>query len=285
MKKRNCLVCNSQKIKLKFSVSRNDLKEGLKYSIYECQKCGFSFAEGLFNSNLLENIYNDHFYSTTQQDDYYSSSPIILNVKDRSQMIEKFRKEGKLLDVGTGKGYFVEEVSKFMDAEGIDLSEYAVEEAKKSGRKVMYGNFLTHKFKEEFDIVTLWDVFSCFDEPAPVINRIYNILKTDGYLIFTLPMIDSTMSKIFRNRWPLMIPPTNMTYFTPKSVKELLENGGFKIIETQYQAKWISLDFVVKKLLKSFGLYNLASKKLPFPQKAKIRFRSRDILTVIAKKV
>ncbi|MBN1462434.1 MAG: class I SAM-dependent methyltransferase [Paludibacteraceae bacterium] len=279
-----CKVCNSNKTHLKYTVDRGDLRKGLSYKIIECEECGFCYADGLFNTKLLEDIYNDHFYLTSQQNSYYSNSPILINAKDRADNLKKIITSGSLLDVGAGKGYFVECVSSYMKAEGIDLSDFAVEEARKDGRNVYYGDFLNYNFNKAFDVVTMWDVFACFPDSVAVVKKVRQVLNDHGIYIFTLPMIDSWLSKIFKSRWPLMIPPTNMVYFTPKSVRVLLEQNGFKLKNMVYETKWISLDFIIRKFLKSIKLFSLANKKLPIPKKLKIPFKSKDILTVTAEK-
>jgi len=280
-----CAVCNNKRIKLKYKVKRPDIKKGLEYDIRECKDCGFCWADGPFSTQLLENIYDNHFYLTSQQNSYYESSPILLNAKKRADQLKTSVSSGSLLDVGTGKGYFVKEASEYLDAEGIDLSQYAVDEAKNEGIEVFQGNFMDHDFQKKYDVITLWDVFACFSNPVPTIKRVHKIMSDGGLFVFTVPMIDSPLAKVFGKRWPLMIPPTNMVFFTPKSIKKLVEKCGFSVVNMSYETKWVSVDFIIRKLLKSLGLRSLATKKFPVPKKARIPLKSKDILTVFARKI
>ena len=116
-------------------------------------------------------------------------------------------------------------------------------------------------------------------------KRVHKIMSDGGLFVFTVPMIDSPLAKVFGKRWPLMIPPTNMVFFTPKSIKKLVEKCGFGIVNMSYETKWVSVDFIIRKLLKSLGLRSLASKKFPVPKKARIPLKSKDILTVFARKI
>jgi len=46
------------------------------------------------------------------------------------KIIHKYKEAGKLLDVGCGPGFFLAYAERHYDAHGIDISEYAVREAK-----------------------------------------------------------------------------------------------------------------------------------------------------------
>lgn len=50
------------------------------------------------------------------------------------KIIHKYKASGKLLDVGCGQGFFLAYAGKYYDAHGIDISEYAVREAKQRTR-------------------------------------------------------------------------------------------------------------------------------------------------------
>jgi len=47
-----------------------------------------------------------------------------------TRIIRKYEASGKLLDVGCGPGFFLAYAEKHYDVHGIDISEYAVREAK-----------------------------------------------------------------------------------------------------------------------------------------------------------
>jgi SAM-dependent methyltransferase len=46
------------------------------------------------------------------------------------KIIQKYKASGKLLDVGCGPGFFLAYAERYYDAHGIDISEYAIKEAK-----------------------------------------------------------------------------------------------------------------------------------------------------------
>ena len=102
------------------------------------------------------------------------------------KIIRKYKTAGKLLDVGCGPGFFLACVEKYYDAHGIDISEYAVREAKQRAHtvKLSVGDATDLDYKNDyFDIVTCFDLLEHLPDPELALQEFYRILKNDGILI------------------------------------------------------------------------------------------------------
>jgi hypothetical protein len=79
-----------------------------------------------------------------------------------------------------------------------------------------------------------------------------------------------------------MIPPINWGFYTYDSIKKLLTAHGFTVKRISHQAKWVSVDFVIRKLFRSLRLGNMDRVKLPIAPAWRIPLNLGDIITVVA---
>lgn len=287
-----CPICPHAQADFQHCFQRPDLGTGVQYQLYRCQECGFGFIDGPLDEAILEQVYGRAFHTSSQQNAAVNArgeltpesykAPIIINAQYRVQQLKKWGLEGRLLDVGAGKGFFVKLASSHFDAEGIELSASAVNTALDMGLKVCHGNFLEADLPlQAYDLITLWDVLASLPEPQVALAKIGTHLKRKGSLVLTLPDYSSPVAKATGPFWPLMIPPINLGYYTPKAVEALLAQAGFKLISIERVAKWVSVAFLVQKLIKTLGK-SPASFPIPVPGQWKIPLNLGDIMTVRA---
>ncbi len=95
----------------------------------------------------------------------------------------------KILDVGCGKGYFLNDILKFLpkaQVYGIDISKYAVEQAKKNVRKnITIGNCNKLPWKNKFfDLVISFNTLHCLHNYDLIdsIKEIERVGKKNKYI-------------------------------------------------------------------------------------------------------
>jgi SAM-dependent methyltransferase len=291
----NCPLCDAAEYKKIFEIKRPELGEGISYHIRSCKTCTFIYAEGLVTEDILLKIYNKNFYASSQQyapidkqGDFTAESlqfPIVINAIARTDFLQTLGAKGSLLDIGAARGYFVKAASKVFEAEGIELSPDAAAFGNSMKVKITAGNFLTHDFgKQTFDVITLWDVLACLPQPNAAMTKISSLLKPGGLLVMTLPDGESLTARLLGSYWPMMIPPINWGFYTSDSIKKLLTAHGFTVKQISHEAKWVSIDFVIRKLFRSLHLGDLAQVKLPINPAWRIPLNLGDIMTVAAER-
>ena len=167
-----------------------------------------------------------------------------------------FKGPGKLLDLGCGRGDYLESFSHLgYKVSGADISpnikllglEYEVE-------KVDLENSITPYKKESFDYVFSKSVVEHMHNPSNLLDIAHESLKPGGKVLIMTPSWEHTY-------WgPFYIDHTHVTPFTAASLHNLLEMLGYKNIEVKY---FYQLPILWKfPFLKP--LYKLFS-KLPLP--------------------
>jgi 2-polyprenyl-3-methyl-5-hydroxy-6-metoxy-1,4-benzoquinol methylase len=121
--------------------------------------------------------------------------------KPRLEVIEKYVRGRRLLDIGCAAGFFLELASeRGWQAEGVDVSEYATEYGKNLGLKIFTGTLIEASFPDQyFDAVTMWDCLMHMPDPYGTMVEINRILKRGVFWPSTpLTLIALTVSFLER---------------------------------------------------------------------------------------
>ena len=93
-----------------------------------------------------------------------------------------------ILDVGCGTGANLEMLSAFGEAEGVDVSDEALEFCRRKGLTVQKG--LAEKLPYEdgsFDVTTALDVVEHLDDDIAGLKEMYRVTKSGGYSLIFVP--------------------------------------------------------------------------------------------------
>lgn len=135
---------------------------------------------------------------------------------------------GALLDVGCAFGRFLEVAEPYYACEGLDVSRYALERARRGLRHVP----LYHAAIEEYATDRRYDIVTCFDvlEHVPQVDlalrRVRDLLAPGGVLLAAIPVYDSFMGwavgRVDRD-------PTHLHRWSRRAWVERLEAAGLAV--------------------------------------------------------
>ncbi len=136
--------------------------------------------------------------------------------------------ELRVLDVGCGTGANLEMLANFGEAEGVDVSDDALEFCKAKGLKVHKGLAEELPFEDEsFDIVTALDVVEHLDDDVAGLKEMHRVLRSGGKTLIFVPA--------FMWLWGVQDDISNHRIrYTKKQVVERLEEAGFEIERATY---------------------------------------------------
>ncbi len=137
----------------------------------------------------------------------------------------------RILDVGCGTGGNLEMLAKFGVAEGVDVSDDALEFCQSKGLKVHKGLAEKLPFADEtFDVVTALDVIEHLDDDVAGLSEMFRVLKTGGKTLIFVPA--------FMWLWGVQDDVSNHRIrYTKKQIVERLKKAGFEIERATY-ANW-----------------------------------------------
>ncbi|MBF0289909.1 MAG: class I SAM-dependent methyltransferase [SAR324 cluster bacterium] len=176
----------------------------------------------------------------------------IQTFSNRLQAVESHRpQKGKLLDVGCAEGLLVKTaLARGWDAYGIDISEFAIDEARQSlGDRVCVGILESSPFLQgTFDAIFLSDMIEHVHDPQSVLTHVTELLKDQGHLFIETPNVSGMLRKLMGHRWPHYHVPEHLVYFSPKNLEDLLKRNGFETVHWQASWKALTWNYVMDKL-------------------------------------
>jgi SAM-dependent methyltransferase len=149
------------------------------------------------------------------------------------ERIEEIRRPpGRLLDVGCGRGLLLAEAARRgWQASGVDASPQAAAAVRARGLDVVESDFLTAPLGDRrFDVVLLQQVVEHSTEPMALVTRARDLLREEGLLFVGTPNACGLLARALRESFSYWIPPEHVFHYGPRSLRLLLERGGFEVV-------------------------------------------------------
>jgi 2-polyprenyl-3-methyl-5-hydroxy-6-metoxy-1,4-benzoquinol methylase len=141
---------------------------------------------------------------------------------------------GLLLDVGCGRGWFLEAArDRGWQVQGLELcAEVAKSTMERVGTQVYTGSiFDTELPPETFDLVTMFDVIEHLETPIEALRICYRILKPGGALAISTPNLGGIGCRLLGANAFAMWPDEHIFYFGPASIRRALRLAHFTDME------------------------------------------------------
>ncbi len=265
---------------------KNTLDDFTKHSqVVKCNHCDLVYSNPQESFSTLLSGYKDVV------DEEYLKTETFRKVllTQHLNMIERYKKSGKLLDIGCFVGYFIQLAKiKKWNAVGIEPSKWARSIAKDRGLTIIGTNIETTLLKKNtYDVITLWDVIEHLPNPRNIIKKIHGLLKSDGIVAIGTPNIESVFAKILKSKNPYLIR-MHLLFFSPYTLKKLLQEEGFEVIFKTTYGRVFPLYYFFDRLglkYKIFNSFNNYLAKIPKLKNIPITLNLRDSFTMIARKI
>ncbi len=255
------------------------------WPILRCERCGLRWtdARGLDAAS----IYTEEYFQGGVPDgyfDYLGSERLLRDEYEaRLALIRRHCRSGRLLEVGCATGGFLEIARKAFEVQGLDVSEFAANEARRKGLDVSCGTLLdsaTLDLDPPCDVIALFDTIEHLPEPAATLERAQARLSPGGTLVLSTGDAESPLARITGKRWRLMTPPQHLWFFGKKSLTTLLERLGFEVLAVEYPWRKVPISLAWYQLFRgAVGSLPDALGRLVLP------VNLFDTMTVIARRL
>jgi 2-polyprenyl-3-methyl-5-hydroxy-6-metoxy-1,4-benzoquinol methylase len=232
-----CPVCDGKTFKT-FLTCTDFFVSGEKFQIKKCNTCGFKITENIEDEDNIDRYYQSENYISHSNTSkgvvnsvYHSVRKYMLGRKRR--LVEKTTglRKGEILDVGTGTGFFLNEMNENgWRVIGTEKSSDARDFAKKEFNLDNLPSESLFRLKEKsFDAITLWHVLEHIHQLNENMATFNRLLKSDGKLIIAVPNNDSSDALHYKQFWAAFDVPRHIWHFAPKQMKLFGEKHGFKL--------------------------------------------------------
>ncbi|KAF7775580.1 hypothetical protein PCIT_a1796 [Pseudoalteromonas citrea] len=226
-----CPVCHNNEI------SHYEIKNG--FELDKCEHCGHVFCNPMPTDEQLESYYNGEMKLLENQifrDTFEKRIPIF---NARVEKIKQYMEEGKLLDVGSAVGIFVESLVRNQNSLSISCCDPSKDACSSLNKRfgdnpsINIYNCWLHEMPAEnkFDGITLWDTLEHITDLSPFCEKIFELLKPGGYWFFSTPNLNSLEWSIAGRDHEQLVPPGHVNLFNKNNILILLKKFGFELIE------------------------------------------------------
>lgn len=236
--------------------------------IIRCNRCGLWRSCPRYSAAELDVYYEKHHYSgdirgTGKYEEWRDKHTDVWLANAEMVGLEAlkrgFGKAPKLLDVGSGHGFFLEQCRVLgIQGRGIEVSPHAVkysrEELKLDVRQIPLDELPAD---EKYDVITMWGVLEHVPNPLITMSQVCAHLNPNGMAWVMTPNTNALDRRINGANWFNFINKSHLTHFHRRTLKALMERAGLKNVHryihfggggrkglgagAQYAARWLCL--------------------------------------------
>ncbi|PKG81121.1 class I SAM-dependent methyltransferase [Colwellia sp. 75C3] len=220
---RSCPVCTNNTPAFMFN------KEGGTY--VKCSSCNMVYLNPVFIDEELTKFYqSNHSVQSeiveTDEDDFYST---IYN-QGLDSVLSKAQLLTSILDIGCSSGAFLDLAAKRgLKTIGIELNESEFRLAEQKGHETYNDSLENIDFKQEIDIVCMWDVFEHIKDGEVCLNTIKSILSINGLIFLQIPSSDALAAKMLGAKCNMYDGIEHVNLYGIETIKKIANKCGLEI--------------------------------------------------------
>ena len=224
----------------------------------QCSECDlrFYFPIMVGDSSFYENLSMASWYYEEQKWEFTQAI----------QILNQFKNIENLLEIGCGKGYFLEKVCNAYQVTGIELNNNAVQICRQKNLNVLACNLDT--LENKFDSIVLFEVLEHLDNPGKILEQIDFLLKRNGILIIAVPNPESYLKEF--DKVLLDMPPHHVTQWGVDTFSYISQKYNLELINIYNEPlRYVHYKYYIN-MLESKGISEIMPKTILQKIKRKI---------------
>lgn len=280
-----CPICQS---------APREVFECLRHVVLECESCVHRFCTLPTSDNHVENLYDDDYFfgGGAGYGDYLGEQSLLIKHGERyGSLLSQYSRSGSVLDVGAAAGFIMKGLAnRGWVPHGLEPNEQMAAVAKNEFDFPMsVGTLESFESNQKFDVVSMIQVIAHFHDLDAAMRRAAAITKDGGYWLIETWNYRSVTARMFGQQWHEYSPPSVLHWFSPKSLAQLGEQYGMKIVAKGRPKKYLNGEHA--KSLLQFRLNQTAVGRMiaPLtklvPDRIQIPYPAEDLFWMLLQKV
>ena len=156
-------------------------------------------------------------------------------------LIRRSLDTGKVLEIGCGLGHVLARLEDDFETYGIDVSEYAIEQARSNSPK---SDLRTAAIEEigslpgPFDLIAAFHVVEHIADPRRALKQLWEMTRPGGILCFATPNPEAPFATRKGDRSYAHQHPTHLPLKPPGELKELTRRAGYEVKQAFGDGLW-----------------------------------------------
>ena len=200
--------------------------------LLRCTACEFVTAD-LSAPIDPATLYSEEYFRGAEYLDYAADEAFIKRtLQPRLDAVLARQRGGRLLEIGSAYGFFLDLARKHFEVVGFEVSAAAAAHAREQLGLDVRADFLAASPADigaPVDATVMLDVIEHLEHPDRVIAHVAEVSRPGAALLITTGDIGSWVARHRGRRWRLIHPPTHLHYFSRPTLRRLLERHGFQV--------------------------------------------------------
>lgn len=234
--KARCYLCGADETVLKVT------KRGR--TVVQCKKCDLIYTDPRPKNETLFNEVYDVKDTYRRKTERVTKPGRLITYRRFLSELEPFRQTGRILEIGSGFGYFLNEAKVAgWQPLGVEISPHSTNYARETyGVESLTGTLEQHfealRNGEKFDVVALWNVFEHLPDPVGDLKLFHQLLRPGGVVIIKVPdarvltlkpnLLQRTWLNLYIHRYFPLHAHMHIVHLTPETFSGMAEKAGFE---------------------------------------------------------
>lgn len=235
-----CPICGSNSLHKEFSAVDHLVSQEC-FDVWICGHCGFRLTQNVPDEQGIDKYYESADYISHSDTEkglmnrlYHFARNMMLTAKAGHVTRATGLRQGWLLDIGSGTGYFAHLMTEWgWTVRAIEKNSQARHFAQEHFGLKSDGDEAFNTLQDKsFDCITLWHVLEHLQHLNIMGDKFYRWLKDDGALLIAVPNNTSTDASHYGADWAAWDVPRHLWHFSPATMQLFAQKHGFKIMKT-----------------------------------------------------
>ena len=234
-----CAICGAEDLDPMVDCLRDGTSD---HRVYRCEACDYTQLLPRPTVEQDKAYYDQNGQDRTIReriDLTWERQAFSLDVERRSNAVSAlFRKGSTLLDVGTGYGFFLEEMAaRGFSVRGIEIGRERREMARDvTSAPIDETNLVVeHPDPEQAaDVVTLFHVLEHVADPISFAKKLRTLVRPGGALVCEVPNVNELLLDTCPEYWHFYWIRAHLSYFSDAILKRVLHQAGFASVEVTF---------------------------------------------------
>lgn len=227
-----CSVCNKDRASV-YKKAVKSVYSSKAYDVLHCSSCDHFFTDPTFTAQELTHIYKNRY-------SYDAHSLIekekVMRAKKYAEYIASLPRVKSALEVGCMHGLLLTQLQEHgLKVKGVELDKDAVKYCQSIGLDVEQSSIEDHlqKASKKHDVIIMSHVIEHIVDPKLQLKALWKKMPESGRLVLITPNSSSLSRRLFGRYWGYWQVPVHINHFNIQSMRKLLKDTGFKIVESR----------------------------------------------------